>query len=120
MPDKSTLTGAYYRPNILPGVIQDIEQKRPTTGVKDVLLHHDNASLHKAKIVKDYSEEQELQVLLHPPYSPDLAPCDFWPFPTLNERLAGRKFYRVQDLAKTVFSELRSIPKENYAAAMEK
>ena len=47
-----------------------------------------------------------------------------WPLsvavPTLKERLAGRKFYRVQDLAKAVFSELRIMPKEDYAAAMEK
>ena len=53
---------------------QDIEQKRPTAGVKDVLLNHDDASSHKAKIVKDYIEEQELQVLAHPAYSPNLAP----------------------------------------------
>ena len=120
LPEKTTLTGTYYRQNILPGVIQDIEQKRPTTGVKDVLLHHDNASPHKAKIVKHYLEEQGLQVFPHPPYSSDLAPCDFWLFPTLKERLAGREFYRMQDLTKAVFSELRSIPREDYAAAMEK
>ena len=101
-------------------MIQDIEQKRPTTGEKDVLLHHDSASPHKATIVKHYLEELELQVLPHPPYSSDLAPCDFWLLPSLKERLAEMKFYRVQDLAKTVFSELRSIPKEDYAAAMEK
>ena len=56
----------------------------------------------------------------HPPYSPDLTPCDFWLFPKLKERLAGSKFYRVQDLAKAVFTELRNIPKGDYAAAMEK
>ena len=120
LPEKTTLTGTYYRQNILPGLIQDIEQNRPTTGVKDILSHHDNASPHKAKIVEDYLEEQELQVLPNPPYSPDLAPCDFWLFPTLKECLAGRKFYGLQDLAKAVLSELRSIPKEDYAAAMEK
>ena len=120
LPKKTTLTGTYYHQNILPGVIQDTEQKRPTTGLKDVLLHHDNPSPDKAKTVKDYLEEQQLQVLPHPPYSPDLAPCDFWLFPTLKERLAGRKFYRIQDLTKAVFSELRNIPKKDYAAAMEK
>ena len=31
-----------------------------------------NNQPHKAKTVKDYLEEQELQVLPHPPYSPDL------------------------------------------------
>ena len=54
LPEKTTLTGTYYRQNILPGVILDIELKRPTTGTKDVLLYHDNGSPHKAKIVKYY------------------------------------------------------------------
>ena len=30
-------------------MIQDIEQKRQTTGVKDVLLHHETTSPHKAR-----------------------------------------------------------------------
>ena len=54
LPEKTTCTGIYYPQNILPGVIQDTEQKRPTTGVKGVLLHHDNANPHKERIVKDY------------------------------------------------------------------
>ena len=49
LPEKTAFTGTYYRQNILPGVIQDIEQKRPITGVKDVRLHHDNASPHTAR-----------------------------------------------------------------------
>ncbi|GFS01717.1 mariner Mos1 transposase [Elysia marginata] len=55
----------------------------------------------------------KLGVLPHPAYSPDLAPCDFWLFPTLKDRLAGRKFDRIQDLAKAVNSELRAIPEED-------
>jgi hypothetical protein len=30
--------------------------------------------------------------LEHPPYSPDLAPCDFWAFPTMKMGLRGKKF----------------------------
>jgi hypothetical protein len=30
--------------------------------------------------------------LQHPPYSPDLAPCDFWVFPTLKRQLRGKRF----------------------------
>ena len=45
---------------------------------------------------------------------PDLAPCDFWLFPLLKDKLAEGKFSRVQDLAKAVNSELKTIPKEEY------
>jgi hypothetical protein len=28
----------------------------------------------------------------HPPYSPNLAPCDFWALPTMKRELRGKKF----------------------------
>jgi hypothetical protein len=31
-------------------------------------------------------------IVPHPPYSPDLAPCDFALFPKLNMKLKGRRF----------------------------
>jgi hypothetical protein len=30
--------------------------------------------------------------LEHPSYRPDLAPCDFWAFPTMKRELRGKKF----------------------------
>jgi hypothetical protein len=30
--------------------------------------------------------------LEHPPYSPDLAPYNFWAFPTMKRELRGKKF----------------------------
>ncbi|GFR93669.1 transposase [Elysia marginata] len=51
---------------------------------------------------------------------PDLAPCDFWLFPILKNRLAGRKFDRIQDLTKAVNSELRTIPEEDYQGVFRK
>jgi hypothetical protein len=30
--------------------------------------------------------------LKHPPYSPDLTPCDFWALPTMKRELRGKKF----------------------------
>ena len=32
-------------------------------------------------------DRQSIEVLGHPPYSPDLAPCDFFLFPTLKKIL---------------------------------
>ncbi|GFR60677.1 transposase [Elysia marginata] len=65
-------------------------------------------------------QELGIQVLPHPAYSLDLAPCDFWLFPILKDRLAGRKFHRIQDLAKAVNSELRIIPGVDYQDAFPK
>ncbi|EFN64908.1 Histone-lysine N-methyltransferase SETMAR, partial [Camponotus floridanus] len=36
--------------------------------------------------------ELRYELLPHPPYSPDLAPCDFFLFPNMKKWLAGKKF----------------------------
>ena len=52
----------------------------------------------------DFLQETGLHLLPHAPYSPDLAPCDFWLFPRVKVLIAGNPFARVQDLAKAVHS----------------
>ncbi|GFR84921.1 transposase [Elysia marginata] len=44
----------------------------------------------------------------------------FWLFPILKDRLAGRKFDRIQDLAKAVNLELRTIPEDDYQGVFQK
>jgi transposase len=47
------------------------------------LLLHDNARPHTASATIDVLETLKSEVLSHPPYSPDLAPSDFYFFPHL-------------------------------------
>jgi hypothetical protein len=47
----------------------------------------------------------------HPPYSPDLAPCDFWLFPKLKNAL--KRFADFSDIQCNVKTLLRGIP-ENF------
>ena len=57
--------------------------------------------------------------LLHPPYSPDLAPCDFFLFPRLKNHLAGRKYQTRKNLGLAIFQCLNSIPRKDYENAFE-
>ena len=41
------------------------------------LLHHDNAPAHTALLTRRFLTNNNMTVVPHPPYSPDLAPCDF-------------------------------------------
>ena len=43
-----------------------------------VILLHDNARPHIAKVVKKYLETLKWDVSPHPPYSLDIAPSDYW------------------------------------------
>lgn len=120
LPEKATMTGRYYRENVLPQVVSALNDRRPITGTSRIMILHDNASAHKTGAVTQYLLENRITTLPHPAYSPHLAPCDFWLFPRLKELLAGNKYTRVQDLSKAVNSELRGIPKEEYRAAFDK
>ena len=55
-------------------------RKRPSKGWSGVRLLHDNASSHKCEVVKSFLASEMAKVLNHPPYSPDLSPCDFFEF----------------------------------------
>ena len=46
-------------------------------------LLQDNAPSHNAAIVKKFLANRNIAVLHHPPYSPDLAPADYFLFPKL-------------------------------------
>ena len=48
-----------------------------------MVFHHNNAPAHKAISVRQFFVKKQIIALDHPPYSPDLTPCDFWLFPRL-------------------------------------
>ena len=56
---------------------------------KKVLFHHDNAPAHTSAVA---TAKLHYELLPHPPYSPDLALCDFFLFPNLKKSLARQKF----------------------------
>ena len=55
-------------------------------------LLQDNARPHIANVASAALTEVGGTTLKLPPYSPDLAPCDFWAFPTLKRQLRGKRF----------------------------
>ena len=118
LPEKASITAKYYTEVVLQKVVNAICEQRPTVGTSRTLMLHDNAASHNAKVTTTFLEERQIQILAHPAYSPDLAPCDFWLFPILKERLAGRKFDRIQDLSKAMKSELEGTPREEYQWAL--
>ena len=63
--------------------------------------------------------EQNVQVLHHPSYGPDSAPCDVWLLPLIKEKWAGWKFPRIKDLAKAVNSQLRVLSPSDDQNAFE-
>jgi transposase len=74
------------------------------------VLHHDNAPAH---FVCTFLAKNEMTVVPQPPYSPDLAPADFFLFPKLKSTLKGCHFYTFDKMQKNL-TELFAIPKEAF------
>jgi histone-lysine N-methyltransferase SETMAR len=62
-----------------------IRRKRPGLLSRGVLLLHDNARPHTARLSQERIAAFGWQLLEHPPYSPDLAPSDFHLFGPLKK-----------------------------------
>ena len=58
----------------------------------DWVLQHDNTPDNTALSIREFLAKKSIPVLPHPPYSPDLAPCDFYLFPKLKSNLKGHHF----------------------------
>ena len=67
-------------------------QKLPQMKKKKVLFHQDNAPCHKLITMMVKLHELCFKLFPHPPYSPDLAPSDYWLFADLERMLQGKRF----------------------------
>ncbi|UYV65896.1 hypothetical protein LAZ67_3005836 [Cordylochernes scorpioides] len=88
---------------------------RVRTDIKDtVKLHHDNATSHTAFIITNFLARSNTPLIPDPPYSPDLAPCDFFLFPRLKREMKGKHWETVENIQHHVTTFLRSIPVEEF------
>ena len=100
LPKRSTITGVYYA-NLLDQLRTAIREKRRVKLSKGVLLQQDNARVHTCKVAMDAVERNGYE-LIHPAYSPDLAPSDFFLFPNLKKDIRGLHFRSDEEVVTAV------------------
>jgi histone-lysine N-methyltransferase SETMAR len=66
---------------VLTRLRESVRRKRPGLWPDKWILHHDNAPAYYALRLHEFLVQNCIIKMDHPPYSPDLAPCDFWLFP---------------------------------------
>ena len=112
LPERSTVNQTYYI-EVLKRLRDAIRRKRPELWRSgDWFFHHDNAPAHSALRTREFLAKHSITVLPHPPYSPDLAPCDFFLFPMLKRPLKGRRFETISEIKVHAKKELKGIKKE--------
>lgn len=120
LPSGETVNKEYYL-SVLKRLRDAVRRKRPELWSNNSwLLHDDNAPSHRAHIVRDYLTKHQVNTILQPPYSPDMAPCDFFLFPKLKLPLRGKRFESLETIKENATKELKSIPTEAYKMCMDK
>ena len=88
------------------------EEKTRTMACKWI-LHNRNDPAHDGLRVLEFLAKNSITKMDHPPYSHDLAPCDFWLFPKLKNTLEGQMFADLPDIQRNVKTLLRGIPEND-------
>ena len=114
-----TITGAYYA-SLLDRLNNEIKKKRPHLTKKKVLLHQENARVHTCAVAMAKIESLRFELLEHPPYSPDLAPCDYFLFPNLKKWLGGKRFESNEDVITQTNAYFEELPPSYFKDGLKK
>ena len=79
-------------------------------------FHEDNAPVHNFILVIDYLTKMGIKPVSQPPYSPDLAPCDFCLFP----KLRGCRYETIEEMKEAVTKVIDTLTQEDYHGAFQK
>ena len=64
----------------------------------------------------DYLTKMGIKTVPHPPYSPELAPCDFWLFP----KLRGYRYETIEEMKEAVTKVINTLTQEDFHGAFQK
>jgi hypothetical protein len=81
-------------------------------------LHQDNAPAHNALSVKQFLATKNITVL-DPPYSADLAPCNFCLFPNSKLVLRGTYFVSLENVKAKMAEILNSLTEHDLQNCFE-
>lgn len=79
-------------------LLEDVRRTQRKPRNDNLWIQHDNAPVHTAHQTIEKMAGLDLHAVAHPPYSPDLAPSDFYLFNRLKKHLRGTRFDSPQDL----------------------
>ena len=78
-------------------------------------FQQDNAPVYNSILVTEYLTKMGIKTVPHPPYSPELAPCDFCLFP----KLRGCRYETIEDMKEAVTKVIDTLTQENFHGALQ-
>lgn len=114
LPPGQTINADYYIAQ-LDHLHQALKSERPGKLHRRILLQHDNARPHTARKTLAAIRDKNWELLPHPPYSPDLAPSDFWLFGPMKNALRGKRYEGLKEIQSDVKKWFRGQDKDWFA-----
>ena len=82
-------------------------------------LQHNNSPAYTALSIRQFLAERNIATLEHFPYSPDLAPFDFFLFLKIKSVLKGTYFSDIDSIKMAATTELKKIPENAFQECFE-
>ncbi|PNF42653.1 hypothetical protein B7P43_G01278 [Cryptotermes secundus] len=86
--------------------------------VRDLILQDHRLTIQD--LCNEFLAKNKMAVVPHPPYSPDLAPCDLFLFHKMKIKSKGRRFDTVEEIQEETQTMLNTLTKKDFQDAFEK
>jgi len=93
-------------------LLKEARKSKRKSRVSELYYLADNAPIHTSATSKGVVAASGFTVLSHPPYSPDLAPSDYFLFRHLKKHLRGNHFANKEDLKQATEDFFKDQPEE--------
>ena len=117
--DRKTVTADWYVNHCSPKILHAWCKRRPRTGVRGLLFHHGNARMHTAAVTLDFLIARDIELVTRSPYSPDLAPCDWFLFHSVKLHLTGKRFQNGEDGRAFIEGVILDIPQSTWLGVID-
>ena len=116
VPTGQTVNKEYYV-EVLGEFRKSYRRKRPAVFKSGQWhFHQDKAPVHNSILVTDYLTKMGIKTVPQPPYSPDLAPGDFWLFP----KLRGCRYETIEEMKEDMTRVIDTLIQEDVHGAFQK
>jgi hypothetical protein len=111
LPPGTSFNSTYFEDQVLSQFISLPVVQEARARKKAFVVHMDNSPVHRSKSVMTKIAGMPIQLAPHPPYSPDLAPSDFFLFGHLKCQSMGIEFDGAEDLMEWIKAAFERISK---------
>jgi histone-lysine N-methyltransferase SETMAR len=109
MTTQCSFNSEYFVNHVMVPLIDEIFPNGRNPHAPRLHVHLDNCRVHFSKATEQFFIQNHLLHVPHPPYSPDLAPSDFWLFGHLKTSLVSQTFESPEDLLEVIVAFLDEI-----------